>query len=258
MRIAVAVVSVLAAAACLAGCKTDPKQAPAAQAGSGSGSAGSAGGAVAGSAIRVAPPAAGSAGSGSDARGPIALPRGTGAPPRKTTTKLAAADFGRLGALEFPGFKSKVREQKEALDVRHSTPRPTIATTVTITPCFDCPAMELAAWKAREASLRLLIGPELRDRPDTVWEMGQTELNGAPVIFTFQLGHHFGKDDNGNPTAAFSNAYALYFNDGTNQIRVVTEYKDDPVAREDLALVAPREDLEKVARAFLDAYTHAW
>ena len=142
--------------------------------------------------------------------------------------------------------------------MRHSTPRPTIATTITITPCFDCPAMELAAWKAREASLRLLIGPELRDRPDTVWEMGQTELNGAPVIFTFQLGHHFGKDDNGNPTAAFANAYALYFNDGTNQIRVVTEYKDDPVAREDLTLVAPREDLEKVARAFLDAYTQAW
>lgn len=254
MRIAVAVVSVLtAAAASLAGCKTDPKPASTAQAGSGSGSAGSAG-----SAVAVAPPAAGSAGSGSNSRGPIALPRGTGAPPKKTTAKLAAADFQRLGALEFPGFKSKVREQTEALDVRHSTPRPTLATTVTITPCFDCPAMTLEAWKAREASLRLLIGPELKDRPDTVWEMGQTELNGVPVIFTFQLGHHFGKDDNGNPMAAFSNAYALYFNDGTNQIRVVTEYKDDPVAREDLALIAPREDLEKVARAFLDAYTQAW
>ena len=66
-----------------------------------------------------------------------------------------------------------------------------------------------------------------------------------------------GKDQNG-PVGAFSNAYALYYNDNVNQIRVVSEYKDDWQTREDLMRIAPREDLEKLARAFLDAYTHAW
>jgi hypothetical protein len=62
----------------------------------------------------------------------------------------------------------------------------------------------------------------------------------------------------GNPIGAFSDAYALYYNDGVNQIRVVAEYKDDPTTREDMLAIAPKEDLERLAKAFLAAYTHAW
>ena len=69
---------------------------------------------------------------------------------------------------------------------------------------------------------------------------------------------HWAADDTGQPQGSYSNAYVLYFNDGINQIRVVAEYKDDAMSREDMLKVAPREDLEKLAKSFLDAFTHAW
>jgi hypothetical protein len=106
--------------------------------------------------------------------------------------------------------------------------------------------------------MKALLAEELRDRPDTVWDLGKTEINGQTMIYTYQLGHVSEKDDLGNPQSAFTNAYALYYNDGKNQVRVVAEYKDDQVAREDLTAIAPREDLEKLARAFMDVYTQKW
>lgn len=188
----------------------------------------------------------------------LTLPKGDGTPPKPTTKALDRSDFERLMKLELPGFEPAVRSRDNQLDVRHSTPRPTLATTVTIAPCFDCLPMELDQWKAKEAGLKMLLAESLRDRPDTTWEIGATEINGQRLIFTYQLGHNYGPDDQGNPEGAFSSAYALYFNDGNNQIRVVAEYKDDPVSRDDLKAIAPREDLEKLARGFLDFYTHAW
>lgn len=239
---------VLTSVIALAGCgskkepaKTDP----------GSGSAV----AKAGSGSAVAKPADGSAaGKGIN----ITLPKGDGSPPKPTTVALDKVAFERLSKLAFPGFESTVRNRDNTLDVRHSTPRPTLATTVTVAPCFDCLPMELDKWKAKETGLKVLLTESLRDRPDTTWEMGTTELNGQKLIFTYQFGHHYGQDEQGNPDGAFSNAYALYFNDGKNQIRVVAEYKDDPLSRDDLKAIAPREDLEKLAKGFLDVYTHAW
>jgi len=239
---------VLASVIALAGCGS--KKEPA-KTDTGSGSAV----APVGSGSAVAKPATGSAaGKGIN----ITLPKGDGTPPKPTTKPLDRTDFERMMKLEFPGFESIVRNRDNQLDVRHSTPRPTLATTVTVAPCFDCLPMELDKWKAKEAGLKMLLTESLRDRPDTTWELGSTELNGQKLIFTYQFGHHYGQDESGNPDGAFSNAYALYFNDGTNQIRVVAEYKDDPLSRDDLKAIAPREDLEKLAKGFLDFYTHAW
>ena len=78
------------------------------------------------------------------------------------------------------------------------------------------------------------------------------------MIYTYQVGHWFGKDETGNPHAAYSDAYALYFNDGINQIRVVSEYQDAPVPRAEMLTIAPKEDLAKVALSFLDYFTHQW
>ena len=237
----VVVVSVFALAGC--GSKKEP-----AKTDTGSGSAGS------GSA--AAKPADGSAAA---AKGPnLKVPKGDGTPPKATAKALDKDAFEKLSKLEFPGFTPLVRNKDGQLDVRHITPRPVLATTVTIMPCFDCLPMELDKWKAKEAGLKMLLAEPLRDRPDTTWELGKTELHGQPLIFTYQFGHTSGMDDQGNPESAFSNAYALYYNDGKNQIRVVAEYKDDPLNREDLKAIAPREDLEKLAKGFLDAYTHAW
>lgn len=238
-----AFVSLIALAGC--GSKKEP-----AKADTGSGSAGS------GSA--VASPPDGSAATVAKGNS-LTLPKGDGTPPKQSAKPLDKADFEKLAKHEFTGFTPIVRNKEGQLDVRHATAaRPILATTVTIAPCFDCLPMELDKWKAKEAGLKMLLADELRDRPDTTWELGTTELHGQPLIFSYQFGYNSGKDDQDNPVLAYSNAYALYFSDGKNQIRVVAEYKDDPVTREDLKAMAPREDLEKLAKGFMDFYTHAW
>jgi hypothetical protein len=216
----------------------------------GSGSASGAGPASGGSAT-AAPVAPGEK--------PYVLPKGDGTPPKKTAAKLEPPDFKRLAEFDFPPFNKRIRNTKTGMDVRFTTERPKIGTTVTITPCFTCPPMQLDKWKEREESdLKFLLGDELRGRPDTLWEMGSVDLHGQMLVYTYQVGHWFEKDDNGNPHAAYSDAYALYFNDGINQIRVVSEYQDAPVSREQMVSVAPKEDLARVALAFMDFYTHAW
>ncbi len=189
---------------------------------------------------------------------PITLPKSDGTPPKKTKDKLADADFDRLGKLDVPSFAKRVRNQKDGLDVRFQTSRPRLGTTVTITPCFSCAPMELAKWKEREADLKQLLGPDLRGRPDTTWEIGSVDLHGQLVVYTYQVGTLFGKDEQGNPKSSYSDAYALYYNDGVNQIRVVTEYQDSPVPRDQMLTIAPKEDLAKVALSFLDYFTHQW
>lgn len=206
----------------------------------------------------------GSAGSAGSAAAPTSekaytLPKGDGTPPKKTTTKFVTADFKRMAEFDHPPFVKRIRNTQSGLDVRFTTDRPKIGTTVTITPCFTCPPMQLDKWKEREETdLKFLLGDELRGRPDTLWEMGTVDLHGQLLVYTYQVGHWFEKDDNGNPHAAYSDAYALYYNDGINQIRVVSEYQDAPVTREQMLAVAPKEDLAKVALAFLDFYTHNW
>lgn len=216
-----------------------------------------------GSASGAGPASGGSAGSAGSAvapgEKPIQLPKGDGTPPKKTTAKLVEADFKRLAEINQPPFLKRIRNTQNGLDVRFSTDRPKIGTTVTITPCFTCPPMQLDKWKEREETdLKFLLGDELRGRPDTLWEMGSVDLHGQLLVYTYQVGHWFDKDENGNPHAAYSDAYALYFNDGINQIRVVSEYQDAPVSREQMLQIAPKEDLAKVALGFLDFYTHAW
>jgi len=246
VRTAVAFVALIA----LAGCKTDKTSSPA----TGSGSAGS-GSAGSGSSVAVG---SGSAGSNDVPKGDtIKLPKGDGTPPKKTTKPIEQADADRMIKLDYEGFQKTDRTAGKTFEVRLTTSRPRLAVTVTVTPCFDCIPMDLEKWKAKGDAMKVLLAEELRNLPDTIFELGKTDLNGQPVIFTYQFGYQQGKDQNG-PVGAFSNAYALYYNDNVNQIRVVSEYKDDWQTREDLMRIAPREDLEKLARAFLDAYTHAW
>lgn len=198
---------------------------------------------------------------GSGAEGPavpITLPKTDGSPPKKTTAKLTEADFERLGKIEFPSFTKRVHNTKDGLDAKFQTARPRLGTSVTITPCFNCVPMEIGKWKEREDELKQLLGPDLRNRPDTTWEMGTVDLHGQTAVYTYQVGALFGKDDAGNPKSTYSDAYALYYNDGVNQIRVVTEYQDSPVPRDQMLTIAPKEDLAKVAMSFLDYFTHAW
>jgi hypothetical protein len=140
-----------------------------------------------------------------------------------------------------------------------------------------------------------LLAEELRDLPDTVFEIGTTVVNGVGYIYQYQLAQSgmvpmdaptgSGSASSGSAATkpapkpakgsgagsgsakpapapghlAFSHAYTLYYNDGQNQIRVVAEYKDDATdSKEAMAKLVPKDDLEAVAKAFADVYTQAW
>ncbi|MGN6109603.1 MAG: hypothetical protein ACTHU0_31130 [Kofleriaceae bacterium] len=230
----------ISAAALAAGCK-DKTAKPAAATGSATGSA---------------------AGSAAPAGSPLTLPKFPATPPVKTTAPLTKEQFDKLAALRYPGFRHEIRQDDaRVLEVRYRTEeRPRLWITITASHCFDCVPMQLDAWKAKTESLKTMLPPVLRDLSSTTFEVGATELPGATAIHTYQLAMGTGHDPaTDSPTSGMSHAYVLYYNDGTNMIRVVSEYKDDPPAtREQLVALAPREDLEKIAVAFLGAFTHAW
>jgi hypothetical protein len=57
----------------------------------------------------------------------------------------------------------------------------------------------------------------------------------------------------------WSHAYVLYYNDGSNQIRIVSEFKDlPPKTVAEMIKQVPREELENLAKAMMDFYTHKW
>lgn len=248
MRRLLVLLSTLAALSLGAACKDKPKQA----ATTGSGSAVATG---SGSATD-------SAGSAGEKPNEITLPPLTGTPPVKTTKPLDKAKSDEITkSLDFNGFSKDVRRADDAgLDVRYKTvARPRLAITINAGKCFDCLPTDVEKWKPKTDGLKGLIGPELKDRPDSTFELGTTDVGGTPVIFTYHVGYSIPANPTEELPGAYAHAYALYFNDGVNMIRVVAEYKDDvPKTREDMVNLAPREDLEKLAKAFFDAYVHAW
>ena len=204
----------------------------------------------------------GSGGSGKlPAQNELHVPKFAGTPPVKTTKPIDKAKAEELAKHDFEGFKKDVRLATDlGIDLRYTTEaRPHIMVTVSATKCFDCIAMTLDAWKAKVDSLKILIGPELKDRPDTKFEMGETDINGTKYVWTYHVGFNINPDPGTGIAGAYGTAYAIHYNDGVNMIRVVAEYKDDvPKSREDMVNLAPKEDLELIGKAFIDFFDHAW
>ncbi len=192
----------------------------------------------------------------------ITLPRSPVVPARATTRPLDREQLARLAAIEHAGFTREVREATDqATEFRHTTQaRPTLGVTVQIARCAvppGCPAMTREAWAARRDELARALPAALADR--TRIELGARVLPGAIAISMYQLGASFDSDDHAQPTGAYIHAYSLDHNDRINRIRVTASYLDDAVGGVDqLTAIAPREDLEKLAAAFLRFYLHHW
>lgn len=203
--------------------------------------------------------AAGTGPAGPRAAPDLILPRGDGSPPKKTTKPLAKEDFERLDKLEVPGFSKDTRTVGDKVyEVRHKTKdHPRLWAVVTIKQCFDCLPMELDKWKAQEAALKATNLESLKDNKDIDWELGETQLNGQKLMYTYQVGASQMAGEGGG-TFAFTDIYVAYYNDGINEIRVQGAYKDDPAAKDQLKKLAPKEDLRALALSFIDYYTHQW
>ncbi len=201
----------------------------------------------------VTPPAPGSA--GTDQHGDIHLPKGPGTPPKPTHGPLDEAAITRVMAMTFPRFSPDAKRNGSAVVVVQRTDdHPKLKATIQLHPCDGkCIPLELDKWKDRP-DLKEFLYPDLKTAPDTTFEVGATELNGTPMIYTYQVGML--STDHGK---FYSDTYVLYYNDGHNEARVVAAYADDlPLSREAMLKMAPKEDLEHLAKAFLDVYTQAW
>ena len=195
----------------------------------------------------------------------VALPKGTGKPPVKTTKRLTKTQWEAAAKLEYADWDHDVRDLADNhVEVKYRTKaRPKISVTITSSHCLDCPPMKLASWQPKADAMKQLAipSPNLRNRKDTLFELGENTLNGQPFIFSYQLGSNVAPDpDNENqPSGEYPDAYIAYYNAGTNQISVIAAYADDTLADiKALTELAPKEDLERVAKAFLDAFTQAW
>ncbi len=194
----------------------------------------------------------------------IELPKLSGRPPKQTTAPLTKDDFRRLGEITFDEFKREVTNYPDTVAIRQrATLRPRMSVNISIGDCTEkhkCLPMKLDAWKADEAELKkALVDPDLVGRPDTVFDIEQTDLAGQPMIGIYIAGQFFGRDEVGNPKGSYSLAYQLNYNDGFNLVRLTVTFADDP--RDSLAAMEaalPRPFMERVAKAFLDAYTQAW
>jgi hypothetical protein len=198
----------------------------------------------------------GSAGSATPQAAPnLELPTADPSPPAKSTKPVDKVALDKLGERQFPGFHSHAGNNGEVLTVKHETEsRPRIMATVILKACKDdCPPMEVAKWQSEVDKVKQGLAQSLRDAKDTTVEIGATDLKGLPAIYVYQLGQAFGSNG-----GAYIDQYILYYNDGVNQIRVKAAYTDDPrPTKDDMAKDVPKEDLEKVAKAFADVYAHA-
>ena len=192
----------------------------------------------------------------------VTLPTLTGTPPNKAKV-LDEATLKKLAAITYPGWTLKPMQLSDkSMILRQTTASPPkMSVTIQARPCSEsvaCLPMDLAKWKDDPKFNETLLGA-LKDAKDTVKEITAADFNGQPMIASYVLGQAFGTDAAGNSPGTYKYAYGLYFNDGTNMIQVIAGYGDMPLKTKELMQQAiPREDLEKAARAFMEAYTHAW
>jgi hypothetical protein len=182
----------------------------------------------------------------------IAL-RAGGKPPVKSTRPVAREQLTTLSALEMEGLTRSVRKLDEAfLDVEYTLVEPPITIGVTVQPCLRCLPMLVDRWRAEGDALRVTIPPDLRDRTDTQFEVTAITIGGAPAIATHQIAFVPGD------RPIFDHAVAVYFADGTNQIRAKATYTGPAKQRDELTTVVTRRELEQLAIAVLDRYAQAW
>lgn len=201
----------------------------------------------------IATTAKGSAGSASDV---LHLPNSGGLAPKKTSSALTTSSLDRMLAMRFEGFGLQNDVNTGVfVAVLRTVDRPKLKVTVQVRPCNGtCMSIDLAKWKGRTDLKNDVMGPEMRSSDQIKFEVGETDLNGTPMIYTYQYG--ILKTPQGT---RYTDTYVLWYNDGQNEIRSIATYADNgPDSVEAMLALAPKDDLEKLAKAFTDVYTQAW
>lgn len=183
---------------------------------------------------------------------------------------VSQATYEKLAAPDYIGFKKEILAATDkALEVVYATEeKPRLLITVKAWHCPQGEMIKKAAeeatcytkdvWLKRGDAIKASMAGGLGSAADTELELGTLDLgNGAEALTRYQIGWVKSTEPGGG--FATTNNYIIQFHNGVNQLRVSAQYKDDPPAsKADLAAMAPKEDLARIARSFFDVYVHAW
>lgn len=180
---------------------------------------------------------------------------GTAAKPARPPAPFDQAAFETISKLDFGGAPTTVLElTNDSLALRiapYAEPAQATMATVRASRCLNCVPMEQAAWEARLPELKQLMPKEVRDLPETIFELGEVTVSGTKAIFAHQVAVLAVGGTNGQPLqrAMNTHAYTLYWNDGVNQIQISVKDAAPPDAPtvEQLAARIPRATLETLA-----------
>ncbi|MCB9565067.1 MAG: hypothetical protein H6708_32180 [Kofleriaceae bacterium] len=160
-------------------------------------------------------------------RPPAATDRGAAAtapatPPPPPFHPLDAARLDALAALDEPGFTVVHRDRTAtSLVVALTSTETPVRALVTIGPCLQCRAMDVAAWQAALPELRALMPGALEDDPDSRFELDAVEVAGRTCVATWELGAVAYGDD-----IEASHAARIYCNDGAVELTVRVDDDD--------------------------------
>jgi hypothetical protein len=229
-------------------------------------------GSASGSALPLEEPIA--SGSGVSGGKPLVLPKllgdEAGKPIDNPDQPVPQATYEKLAASDYIGFKKEVLATSEhLLEVIFATEeKPRLVVSVKAWHCPQGEAIKTAAeeaacytkevWLKRKDAILAAMSGGLGKATDTEIELGTLDLgNGAEALTRYQIGWVRSTEPGGG--FAITNNYIIQYQNGVNTLRVSAQYKDDPPAsKADLAAMAPKEDLAKIARSFFDVYSHAW
>jgi hypothetical protein len=180
----------------------------------------------------------------------------TPAPPARPPAPFDKAAYDAISKLDFAGAPTQVMELSDSGLALRVSPTPAtgeqpMVATIRLGKCLNCVEIRKAAWVARTAELAQLLPKEVRDKPDTVFEVSDATVAGTPVIYVYQLAVFAIGGLDGKPLekAINTHAYTLHWNDGVNQVQISVKDGSPPDSPtvEQLAAKVPRARIEKLA-----------
>lgn len=180
---------------------------------------------------------------------------GSGGKPASGTAG-AAAPATAIGKIKDATYSLPQKEilkdepSKVFMKLSGGTPRRAVHVTAGLCTEIECPPMEEAPWLARKDELRGQMPILIQQRPDTVFELGTTTMDGMPVLFLYWLGVE--RSDQGMTAA---HAFRVFWNDGKHVF--IIDSKDGERVQPELDTPAklgtriPRAELEKTAADIL-------
>lgn len=190
------------------------------------------------------------------------------APRARPAAPFDQAAYEAISKLDFGGAPVQVLELSDSGLALRVSPTPAtgeqpIVATIRLGRCLNCIAIDRAAWVARTAELEQLLPKEVRDKPDTVFEVSDATAAGTKVIYVYQLAVFAIGGLDGKPLekAINTHAYTLHWNDGVNQVQVSVKDASPPDAPtvQQLATKVPRARIEKLASDLfvaIEPYVH--